>query len=461
MLSKSRYEAYSTALIYVEDFIILNLLYVVLYRCFAFTSHSLFPPLLLFINLGYLFAAIIIRIRKNFNRVKVRTILQFCLYRMFITFFISILVLFSVKISDEVSRIFIYAYFALAFTLLFIAHWITRNFLRRKLRKDKNIEKAVIIGTDFLGRKIFNELKDNSFLGIQPLGFFGDKPKDAGNIEWLGSLQEAKAYILANQITKVFCSLPHTEKDIILDFIDFSEQNVIHFYIIPQIGHYIKTPVGLKILGSMPVFSIRKMPLSNINNEWIKRIFDIVFSFVFLVTLFPVILLVLGIAIKLSSPGPIFFIQNRTGKNGKLFRCYKFRSMKINDEADNTQATANDPRTTRIGRFIRHTNLDELPQFINVFKNDISIVGPRPHPEYLTDKYAQLINKYMVRHYIKPGITGWAQINGYRGETKTVEEMENRIKMDIWYLENWSFWLDIEIIVKTVFKTFQGDNKAY
>ncbi|GHU63191.1 hypothetical protein FACS1894123_05470 [Bacteroidia bacterium] len=328
-------------------------------------------------------------------------------------------------------------------------------------QKDKYIEKAIIIGTGIIGGKIYNELKNNISLGVYPLGFFDDNPNNKEGCEVIGTLAEVKEFVLANDISRIYCSLPLDSKDTILDFIDFAEQHVINFFIVPQIGYYVDTPVVLNTVGSMPVFSIRKTPLSNIFNAFVKRTFDLVFSSVFLITLFPIVYIVVGAAIKLSSPGPVFFMQERTGKKKKSFKCFKFRSMRINAEADTKQATANDPRTTRIGRFIRRTNIDELPQFINVFINDMSIVGPRPHPTHLTDKYSCVINKYMVRHFIKPGVTGWAQINGFRGETKLVEEMDGRIKKDIWYLENWSLLLDLEIIIKTMFKTVQGDKNAY
>jgi putative colanic acid biosynthesis UDP-glucose lipid carrier transferase len=247
----------------------------------------------------------------------------------------------------------------------------------------------------------------------------------------------------------------------ILDFLNFSENNVIKYYIVPAVGYYTSAPMLLDAVGNMPVFIVRKSPLNYAHNIIIKRLFDLVFSFVFLVTLFPIIYLIIAIAIKLSSPGPVCFVQQRTGKKGAIFKCYKFRSMQCNKEAHTKQATANDSRTTRVGSFLRCTNLDELPQFINVFKGDMSIVGPRPHMLLHTDQYSQLVNKYMVRHFVKPGITGWAQVGGFRGETKHVEQMEGRIKRDIWYLENWSLLLDIKIMWRTVVVTIKGDKKAY
>lgn len=196
-------------------------------------------------------------------------------------------------------------------------------------------------------------------------------------------------------------------------------------------------------------------------NRIVKRTFDLMISIIVLCTLFPFILLTVGLIIKLTSPGPIFFIQKRTGKDGKDFWCYKFRSMKVNKDADEVQATADDPRKTPFGNFIRNTSIDEIPQIINVFLGDMSLIGPRPHMVKHTEMYSKLIDNYMDRHAVKPGITGWAQVTGLRGETKELYQMENRVKADIWYIENWSFLLDMKIIVKTVLTILLGDKNAY
>jgi putative colanic acid biosynthesis UDP-glucose lipid carrier transferase len=203
----------------------------------------------------------------------------------------------------------------------------------------------------------------------------------------------------------------------------------------------------------------KKMPLDNFHNVILKRGFDIVFSLILLVTIFQIVYLIVGIAVKLSSHGPVLFVQKRTGKQGKVFFCYKFRSMRVNP--DTRQATANDPRTTRIGRFLRRTNLDELPQFINVFKGEMSVVGPRPHALWTDDEYAPVVDGYMLRYTIKPGITGWAQINGCRGETRRTEDMARRVARDLWYMRNWTFGMDISIILKTIICMLRGDKNAY
>lgn len=217
----------------------------------------------------------------------------------------------------------------------------------------------------------------------------------------------------------------------------------------------------LKFIDTIPVISLRYEPLQHFSNRFMKRSFDLIFSSLVLVLLFPFILLIFGTLIKLSSKGPIFFKQKRTGINGKEFYCYKFRSMKLNDVANSKSATVNDPRVTKIGQFMRKTSVDELPQFLNVFKGEMSIVGPRPHMIQHTSLYSMLIDRFMVRHLVKPGITGWAQVSGFRGETKILADMEGRVRKDVWYIENWSFFLDVKIIFLTIVNVIIGEERAY
>jgi putative colanic acid biosynthesis UDP-glucose lipid carrier transferase len=210
----------------------------------------------------------------------------------------------------------------------------------------------------------------------------------------------------------------------------------------------------------MLVFSTYNMPLSLPANRFVKRTFDIVFALVSLVITLP-FYPIIALIIKISSPGPVLFKQRRTGINGKEFTILKFRSMHVNADADKVQATKNDPRKFVFGDFMRKTDIDELPQFINVLKGEMSIVGPRPHMLIHTKLYSSLIRKYMVRHFVKPGITGWAQVTGFRGETKDLDLMKKRVRQDIWYLEHWSFWLDLYIIFLTIKSVFVRDKHAY
>jgi putative colanic acid biosynthesis UDP-glucose lipid carrier transferase len=223
------------------------------------------------------------------------------------------------------------------------------------------------------------------------------------------------------------------------------------------------TPSKIEVLqyGHLPAFSFRKEPLEQLINRFVKRTFDVVFSSLVILLVFTWLFSIIGIIIKLSSKGPVFFRQLRSGENNHTFYCYKFRTMRVNGYADQLQATKKDPRITKIGSFLRRTSLDELPQFINVFLGSMSVVGPRPHMISHTEEYSTHIDDFMVRHYLKPGITGWAQVNGYRGETKEIEDMANRVKCDIWYLENWNFLLDFKIVYLTVYNTINGDPNAF
>jgi putative colanic acid biosynthesis UDP-glucose lipid carrier transferase len=457
-----RYKILFLFIFVAEDIVLLNLLYFLLMRFMDLAYNNSYMYLSVIINLGYLLSVTIIKSVENLRELSVSKILEHNAYRLFVAAIIMLGCLFFAKTMAEISRMFILIFYVSAYILLFFAHWITRKaitftFISRK----KSVTRAIILGAGLIGKKLYTELNTNIYLGIKILGSFDDNPAKKNEEHVLGTVEQAKEYIKQHKIETIYCTLPLSAKSKIMDFLNFAEENVINFHIVPSISYYTNASIVLDNIGNIPVLSIRKVPLSHTHNALIKRMMDIVISFVFLITLFPIIYLILGILIKLSSPGPVFFIQERTGLKGENFKCYKFRSMKCNGEAHTRQATANDERKTRIGNFIRHTNLDELPQFINVLKGEMSLVGPRPHMLHHTHQYSQLVNKYMVRHFIKPGITGWAQINGFRGETNKLEEMEGRIKKDIWYLENWSVALDIEIIMKTVLMMITGDRKAY
>ena len=278
---------------------------------------------------------------------------------------------------------------------------------------------------------------------------------------YLGTTDQVEKYALEKDIDEIYCTLPGTNDEKILRLLNFSEKNMIRFYMVPEIYRNIKKSMVMEIMESIPLLTLRREPLQAFYNRALKRAFDIVFSLGILCTIFPFLYIIVGFLIKRSSPGPIFFKQKRTGLYGRDFECYKFRTMRVNAEADTLQAVKDDPRKTKIGDFLRRTNLDEFPQFINVLKGDMSVVGPRPHMLKHTEQYSALIDKYMVRHLVKPGVTGWAQVTGYRGETKTLEQMEGRVKRDVWYIENWSFFLDLKIIVVTLLNMCRGEKNAY
>ena len=243
--------------------------------------------------------------------------------------------------------------------------------------------------------------------------------------------------------------MSHNDSEEIVRLMRFCDDHVIHFHYVPRMFANYQLKLKAERVGSLDLFTNHVEPLSNMGNKFIKRLFDIVVSSLVCILLLPLIPII-AIIIKLQSPGPTFFVQERTGFEGKSFKCYKFRSMHVNKNADTEQATKNDPR-----------KFDELPQFWNVLKGDMSIVGPRPHMLHHTEIYSDLIDKYMVRHFCKPGITGWAQVTGYRGETRELWQMQERVEHDIWYIEHWTFRLDIYIIFKTAYSIIVPDKHAY
>ena len=210
----------------------------------------------------------------------------------------------------------------------------------------------------------------------------------------------------------------------------------------------------------MPVISLRREPLEDLGNRIRRRLFDIMFSSLVIIFILSWMVPIIGLLILLDSRGPIFFVQSRSGKNNRTFPCVKFRTMVVNDQSDRQQASKDDNRITRLGAFLRRTSLDEFPQFFNVLRGDMSIVGPRPHMLKHTDDYSKLLDRFMVRQFVKPGITGWAQVNGFRGETKNILQMEKRVEHDIWYMENWSLWLDVRIIFLTIYNVVRGEENA-
>jgi putative colanic acid biosynthesis UDP-glucose lipid carrier transferase len=259
---------------------------------------------------------------------------------------------------------------------------------------------------------------------------------------------------------ELYMCVSRSDRDRIRDVSKYCDQHVVRFYYVPVSVETLGIDLKRELLDDMEVFTTYENPLMNPVNKAVKRAFDLLLVLVFLV---PMILIFpfVWIIIKIQSPGPIFFKQKRTGLDGKEFEMLKFRSMHVNKDADKLQATKDDPRKYPFGNFMRKSNIDETPQIFNILKGDMSVVGPRPHMLAHTEQYSQLIDKYMVRHFVKPGVTGWAQVTGFRGETNELWQMEGRVKRDIWYMEHWSIWLDIRIIWMTLKTFFVHDKNAY
>lgn len=376
-----------------------------------------------------------------------------------LVFFLTMLIL--IKVSNF-SRWYV-LYFYLLFCLLLICWRLgVRHFVKSMRTRGVNIRKVTLVGG---GDNMF-ELQDvmgDVTYGYQVEGTFfkGDADISPSTPSYQAEMRRLKEWLPSHPVQELYCGLPSVCKDDVLSLIRYCENNMIRFYSVPNVRNYLKRQLQLTLLGEVPVLSIRREPLQNPMNRLVKRTFDLLCSSLFLVTVFPFLYIIVGAVIKLTSPGPIFFKQERNGENGKIFWCYKFRSMKVNKDSDTLQATKDDPRKTKFGNFLRKSNLDEMPQFINVFLGDMSIVGPRPHMLKHTEEYSHLIDKYMMRHLVKPGITGWAQVTGFRGETKELSQMEGRVRRDLWYIENWTFLLDLRIMFMTVANMFKGEKNAY
>jgi len=322
----------------------------------------------------------------------------------------------------------------------------------------KNFRKVVVIGVDDSSKKIISLFNQNKTLGYKYLGYFTNK----ANTDKLGTIEDSFQFILDNTVDEIYCSLKELNTSTIAKIRSFSNSNNIILKLIPDSNKLYSKNQNIEFYDdTLVVLNVKKLPFEFSENYIIKRTFDIIFSIIVCLFILTWLIPILWIFIKIESKGPLIFSQKREGLDGRKFVCYKFRSMKLNTMSDKVHAVENDIRVTRIGSFIRKTSIDELPQFLNVIKGDMSVVGPRPHLPSLSSEYQKDVDDYFKRHAVKPGITGLAQVSGYRGEIKKRSDIKNRVRLDIFYIENWSFLLDIKIILMTVFNVFKGEENAY
>ena len=323
--------------------------------------------------------------------------------------------------------------------------------------------RAIIAGVNEHGLALARQIENSPYSSIRLNGFFDDRVRErvGGMTDYplLGTINDLPAYIDKHKIEAIYISLPMTTQPRILKLLDGLSNTTASIYFVPDMFITDLMQGRIDSVGDMPVISVCETPFTGVNGM-LKRISDVVLSLLILTLISPV-LLIIAVAIKLTSPGPILFKQRRDGLNGEEILVCKFRSMSVCEDGDTIQqAQKNDSRVTPVGAFLRKTSLDELPQFFNVLQGDMSIVGPRPHAVAHNELYRKLIKGYMVRHKVKPGITGWAQVNGWRGETDTLEKMKSRIDYDLAYLRNWSLRLDLYIIFKTILVVLK-DKHAY
>lgn len=359
----------------------------------------------------------------------------------------------------EFSRVVMALWFVLAAVGLILWRFAMRAALSRLRNLGFNTRNAAIIGTTANGIELAQEFQRNHALGISLLGFYEDRGQDRidGSLPapMLGKVEDALEQAKEGKLQHVYIAMPMHAKDRIARYLNQFADTTATTYLVPDFFTYNLLHSRWQTIGHVHTLSVHDTPFNGIA-AWAKRLEDIVLSVIILLLISPVLLGV-AIAVKLSSPGPIIFKQYRYGLDGRKIEVWKFRSMSVMDNGDVVkQATKNDPRVTPLGAFLRRTSLDELPQFFNVLQGSMSIVGPRPHAVAHNEQYRAIVDRYMLRHKVKPGITGWAQINGYRGETDTLDKMEKRVQFDLEYIQNWSLWMDIKIVIATVFKGFVG-----
>ena len=322
----------------------------------------------------------------------------------------------------------------------------------------RNFRKVVVIGIDDSSKKIIALFNKNKTLVYKYLGCFSNKIYN----DKIGSIEDSFQFIIDNSVDEIYCSLKELNSNTVSKIRSFSNSNNINLKLIPDSGKLYSKDQSIEFYDdTLVVLNVKKLPFEFNENYIIKRVFDFFLAVFVCLFIMSWLIPILWVLIKIESKGSAIFSQKREGIDGEQFICYKFRSMKLNNQADKVHAVENDDRVTRLGAFMRKTSIDELPQFFNVLKGEMSVVGPRPHLPSLSLEYQKDVDDYLKRHLVKPGITGLAQVSGYRGEIKKKSDIKNRVRLDVFYIENWSFLLDVKIILMTIFNVFKGDENAY
>lgn len=376
----------------------------------------------------------------------------------FFIFLLAYLSYFSVFKEGEIINNQFYIFSFIFGVITFFKFFIF--YLLKKYRSDgKNYRNIVLFGENNSAKKLDNLFHYKNDLGYRFYGFFSDKIHKSKY--YLGLIKYGFKYIEDNHIDEIYCDPSEISTSQLIKIRKFVEEKKLELRLLPENKAIYSKDFILEYVGTIPILKPKPLPFEKIETFIFKRVFDIFFSSFVCVFILSWLIPIFWIIIKIDSKGPLFFKQKRDGMNGTQFYCFKFRSMTINTEADIISASKNDKRITKVGSFLRKTSLDELPQFFNVLLGDMSVVGPRPHINLQTKKYIDEVENYLIRNSVKPGITGLAQISGYRGEVIKKSDIENRVKLDIFYIENWSFFLDIKIIIQTLLNFFKGEEKAY
>ncbi|WP_031426880.1 exopolysaccharide biosynthesis polyprenyl glycosylphosphotransferase [Flavimarina sp. Hel_I_48] len=381
--------------------------------------------------------------------------LIYLLLRQFILFTVVIFAFYGLikEISIQLFEIFEYILTCLI-TISFIKIGIFNLLKKYRIFFGQNKRRVIILGKNAKTQRLKGFFEKNPAYGYELIQTIDLKRKEI-------SLTEIKEFVLNNKIDELYCSIAELKNDQLAELVNFAENNLKTLKFIPDSKNIFTKKIEYQYYGITPIISLRSLPAEKPVNQFLKRFLDFIMALLVIVCILSWLVPIIALFIIAESKGPVFFKQKRNGLDGKEFYCFKFRSMYVNERAHSKLVSKNDIRITTVGRFLRKTSIDELPQFVNVLLGDMSVVGPRPHMVSITHLYAAKVDKFMVRHLVKPGITGLAQVSGYRGEMETENDIKNRVRFDIFYIENWSVLMDLRIIAKTMVKSLEGDSRAY
>lgn len=458
-----RYSVYFPFIFYTIDLLLLNgsffLAHYLRFDTIYFKeTESRYWLLLAFINICWI---ILTAITKQYTASHGSSILKAAgkLFFIIVIQFISVMTIWVMFKAYYFSRLQLFGTFALFTVLLITWRLLFFIFIQKMRIKGYNYRNIVIVGYGDIALQLKQTFLRKKEHGYKFLGFFDEKNNHEAGIK--GNIDHLFQFCLDNHVDEIYCCLAQIPYTYVKDIIDFADNHLIKVRLVPDLKGAGFKKLSISRISGKPVIDVSAIPLDSPYNRLMKRAFDIAFSSLVIVLVLSWLVPILAILIRIESKGAPLFRQRRNGRNNQIFWCWKFRTMRINDETATKQATKNDDRITKIGAFLRKTSIDELPQFLNVFLGDMSVVGPRPHPISLNERFYPTIDKFMKRHSVKPGITGLAQSKGYRGETKQLYQMKNRVRLDLFYVQNWSFLLDLKIIFFTVFNILKGDKNAY
>ncbi len=380
--------------------------------------------------------------------------------------FVTVGFLYFVLNDRDFSRTFAIYYVSILSALLVIEKYLYKKWKIYNWTIGKDIKNLLIVGSGANGMAFYDLAKKSAHYGYNPIGFVDKEKAEHLNGKFIGKIADIERIIKERNIHEIIISLTNYDPATIKNILSIADHNAIRAKVIPEYLQFYSKKFKMDIFGHLPVIVVRDEPLEEFHWLLMKNFADFALTIILSVCLFSWLFPLIAILIKLDSKGPVFYIQDRWGIGGKTFKCFKFRTMAHNSNTTTEsgkffQTTKNDLRITRVGKFLRKTNLDEIPQFINILLGDMSFIGPRPHAVQHSIESNEQIENYLVRHLVKPGITGWAQVNGYRGETKDIFLMKKRVEYDIWYIENWSVWLDLKVLTMTLYMMIKGDKLAY